>query len=400
MLRKGSPAPLWLLCIAGFLIVADGRVITPLLPAIERDFEISAGTAGYVATSYIAAYAVFQLCYGPFGDRLGKVRVIRVALLVFAAGTGLCAAMPDLGSLLAMRALTGVSGAAVVPMGLAYIGDTVPYDRRQRSISLFLSSMVAGTAASQVLGGLLAQFASWRAVFLVFAVAAAVPALLFLRVGADVPTPDDRRSHLARYREVLLRAPAFYAVCVLEGATLWGASAYLGAVLVNGHGSSYAVAGALLGLMGAASVATARLQGRRSGAGRERQRFAAGALVYAAGLALVASLGVVGGAWPAWFAVAAVLLGVGLTSAHATLQTTATEVAPASRGTATSLFSCSLSLGGAAGTVIAGMLVDGPGYPTMWVVCALAVSALAAVGPRVLPPRQAAGAAAGTATPG
>lgn len=385
MLRKGAPAPLWLLCIAGFLVMADGRVITPLLPAIERDFDVSAGTAGLTATTYIAAYAAFQLCYGPFGDRLGKVKVIRAALLVFALGTGLCAAMPDLNSLLAMRALTGVAAAAVVPMGLAYLGDTVKLEHRQKAISIFLSCMVAGAAGSQVLGGLLAEFATWRTVFLVFAVMAAVPALLFQRAGVDIPVPGDKRSHLARYKEVLGRAPAFYGVCVWEGFVFWGASAYLGAVLVDDIGSSYVVAGLLLGVMGAASVLTARQQGKRSGVGRERQRFLSGALLYAAGIAMVAALGAVGGAWPAWFAIAAVLLGIGVTSAHATLQTTATEVAPQSRATATSLFSCSLNVGGAAGSALGGVIVDGPGYPAMWALCAVLVGVLAFVGPRALP---------------
>ena len=389
MLRKGAPAPLWLLCICGFLVMADGRVITPLLPAIERDFHTSTGTAGLTATTYVAAYAAFQLCYGPFGDRLGKVRVIRAALIVFTLGTGLCAAMSDLNSLLALRALTGVSAAAIVPMGLAYMGDTVALEKRQRSIGIFLSCMVAGAAASQVLGGLLAEFTSWRTVFLVFAAVAAIPAVLFQRVGLDQPAPGagDGVGHLARYREVIARAPKFYAVCLWEGAVLWGASTYLGAVLVDENGASYLVAGLLLGAMGVASVATARVQGRRSGVGRERERFAVGCALYAAGTALVAALDVSGGWWALWFAVAALLLGVGVTSAHATLQTTATEVAPHARGTALSLFSCSLSIGMAAGSALGGVIVDGSGYPTMWSICAALTVALVLVGPRALPRR-------------
>ena len=392
MLRRGSPAPLWLLCLAGFLVVADGRVVTPILPAIARDFGTSTGTAGLIATSYLAAYAVFQLGYGPFGDRLGKVRVIRFTLLVFTVGTGLCAAMPDLTSLIAMRAITGVSGAAVVPMTLAYLGDTIAYERRQQAISVFLSSLVAGVAVSQVLGGLLAQVASWRSVFVVLAVGAAVPAFLFQRAGVDAPTPGARRSHLQRYREILVRAPGFYGVTMLEGMLLWGTSAYLGAVIVDERGSSYVVAGLLLGVMGIGSVATARLQGRRTGSGRERQRFVLGAAVYGVGTAMVAALTQIGGIWPLWFAVAAALLGIGFTSAHSTLQTTATEIAPAARGTAVSLFSFALNIGGATGSAAAGALIDGPGYTTMFSITAGGVLLLAVVGPLALSRRRGAAA--------
>lgn len=388
MLRKDAPAPLWLLSLAGFLVFADGRVITPLLPAIERDFHTSAGTAGLAATTYIAAYALFQLCYGPFGDRLGKVRVIRAALVVFAVGTGLCAAMPGLGSLLAMRAVTGVAAAAVVPMSLAYLGDTIALEKRQRAITIFLSWIVAGSAGSQVLGGLLAQVASWRAVFVIFAAVAAVPALLFQRVAADAPVLDaEGRSHVARYREVVSSAGRFYAVCIVEGFLFWGASAYLGAQLVDENGATYVEAGLLLGLMGLASVLTARSQGRRTGVGRERRRFGAGTLAYAAGTALVAGLGAAGGWWALWFAAAAVVLGVGVTSAHATLQTTATEVAPHARATATSLFSFSLQVGAAAGSALSGVVVDGPGYAWMWAGCAVLTAALGLVGPLALPRR-------------
>ena len=374
---------------AGFLVVADGRVVTPILPAIARDFETTTGTAGLIATAYLAAYAVFQLGYGPFGDRLGKVRVIRAALLVFTVGTGLCAAMPDLNSLIAMRAITGVSAAAVVPMALAYLGDTIPYERRQQAISLLLSSIVAGVAVGQVLGGLLAQVASWRSVFVVFAVGTAVPAILFQLVGADEATPGARRGHLQRYAEIVSGAPGFFAVCVLEGALLWGVTAYLGAVIVDERGSSYLVAGLLLGVMGVASVVTARLQGRRTGSGRERQRFVAGAAVYGVGIVMIAALAHIGGIWPLWFAAAVALLGIGFTSAHSTMQTAATEIAPAARGTALSLFSFSLSAGGAAGSAVAGLLIDGPGYPTMFSVTAVGVVLLTVVGPLGLTRRRA-----------
>ena len=373
---------------AGFLVVADGRVVTPILPAIARDFDTTTGTAGLVATAYLAAYAVFQLGYGPFGDRLGKVRVIRVALVIFAAGTGLCAAMPDLGSLIAMRAVTGVSAAAVVPMILAYMGDTIPYERRQQAISFFLSSIVAGIAIGQVLGGLLAQVSSWRSVFVVFAALTTVPAILFQRVAADAPTPGERRGHLQRFREIIFHAPAFYLLCAVEGALLWGVSAYLGAVVVDERGSSYVAAGLLLGVMGIASVATARLQGRRTGSGRERQRFVVGVAVYGVGTVMIAALAHIGGIWPLWFAAAMALLGAGFTSAHSTMQTTATEIAPASRGTALSLFSFSLSVGGAAGAAAAGLLIDGPGYPTMFGITAAGVLLLVVVGPLGLTRRR------------
>jgi MFS family permease len=62
----------WLLA-AGFLVAADARLVGPLLPAIADDLGGSIGTAGLTVSGYLASYAVCQLLYGPFGDRVGPI---------------------------------------------------------------------------------------------------------------------------------------------------------------------------------------------------------------------------------------------------------------------------------------------------------------------------------------
>ena len=62
------------LSIAAFGAAAGTRVTDPMLPVLARDFGVGIGTAASVVTMFTAAYGVFQLVYGPVGDRLGKYR--------------------------------------------------------------------------------------------------------------------------------------------------------------------------------------------------------------------------------------------------------------------------------------------------------------------------------------
>ncbi|HEX5166786.1 MAG TPA: MFS transporter, partial [Thermomicrobiales bacterium] len=60
-----SNTTLWLLIGAIFVVSIDSRVITPILPAIADDLDVSVGRAGLIVTAYLLPYGLFQLIYGP-----------------------------------------------------------------------------------------------------------------------------------------------------------------------------------------------------------------------------------------------------------------------------------------------------------------------------------------------
>jgi MFS family permease len=122
---------------------------------------------------------LFQLLYGPLGDRIGKLRVMAGCLSVFSAGTFACAFVPNVPVFALLRFLTGVAAAAVIPMSLGYIGDKFPYQTRQIALARFMSALMIGQIVGSTLGGVFGQFFGWRAIFLVLgAVALAVSILL------------------------------------------------------------------------------------------------------------------------------------------------------------------------------------------------------------------------------
>ena len=61
-----------------------------------------------------------------------------------------------------MPALSGAAGAGIVPLSMAWIGDTVPYERRQATLARFLTGTILGMSAGQLAGGLFADTVGWR----------------------------------------------------------------------------------------------------------------------------------------------------------------------------------------------------------------------------------------------
>ena len=95
-LSPSGRASLLVLGMAAFMVQADARVIDPLLHVVSTDFHTTPPSAAILISSYALPYGLFQLFYGPLGDRIGKLRVMAACLTVFAFGTFACAFVPNL----------------------------------------------------------------------------------------------------------------------------------------------------------------------------------------------------------------------------------------------------------------------------------------------------------------
>lgn len=122
-------------------------------------------------TAFTVGYGLFQLVYGPLGDRMGKLRVMALALMLSAFTTAACAWTDSVASLSALRFLSGMTAGAMVPLTLAHIGDTVTYETRQAIIGHFLAATVSGKIVGGSLAGMFAEYFGWRLAFVAFGVA-------------------------------------------------------------------------------------------------------------------------------------------------------------------------------------------------------------------------------------
>ena len=145
--------PLRLLGLAAFASAASMRWCDALLPVLSDEFSVTAGQSAQVVYAFAIAYGVMQLVYGPLGDRLGKYTVVSFAVLACTVGAMGSALAPGLGWLTLARVVNGAAAAGVIPLAMAWVGDNVPYERRQPVLARLMGSMVLGVIAGQWLSG-------------------------------------------------------------------------------------------------------------------------------------------------------------------------------------------------------------------------------------------------------
>lgn len=375
-----DPALMVALYAAVFMVAAEARVIAPLLPAIAQDFRTSVSSAGLLITAYNIPYGLFQLIYGPLADRFSRQRVMGVALALFSVGTVVSGFAPNLPALDLLRLGTGAAAAGVIPIALAYIGDAVPYERRQTVLGQVVSISAMGGVLSAALGGFIAALVSWRALFVGYGALACLVAALLLRLPVTrVRAPGPRAGGLlGPYRAIFRlagpRALALYGLVFFEGVAALSTIGYFGALLFERDHFSYTLIGALLTCNGIASMITGRFVGRLVRRLGERGMLLAGGSIMTLAYLLV-------GLQPTlvFFPIAMLLTGVGFIVAHSTLQTRATELVPSMRGTAVALFAFSLFIGGGLGTWLAGLVIDRLGYGAALAATALLLAVFTAV---------------------
>ncbi|WP_114957589.1 MFS transporter [Flaviflagellibacter deserti] len=358
------------LAAAAFASSASVRVADPLLPSIAGEFGESIGGASHIVTAYAIAYGLFQLVYGPLGDRMGKTFVVTIITLGASLATFACIFATSLGALTGLRFLAGVFAGGLIPLSLAYIGDTVPLAARQTMLARFVVANTLGLVLGQAAGGFLAEYLSWRAVFgglAIFFLIAAVglrrelgPLRDLRPVGTPPPLLESYQKAFGLFRLPMVRA--VLSSIFLEGVLLFGALTFVGSHLHARFGLGLDRVGLVLALFGIGGVfysLAAPLFIRTMG---ERGLASAGGVLLGVGFLGAAVSG------PSPFLVIAPAMGLGWMMLHNTLQTKATQMAPEARGSAMALFSSSFYIGQTTGVALAGLSFDAwgavPGFVT------------------------------------
>jgi EmrB/QacA subfamily drug resistance transporter len=150
-----------------FISVLDVTVVNVALPSIAREFGIAFAQTGAVSTAYLTALAIAIPASGRLGDRFGGKWVLLAAIALFTGASGLCGIAPSFPLLVAARALQGVGGGVLIPVGLAMQYRVFPPAERMRVSAA--TAVVSGLAPvlGPVVGGLLTTAASWQWALLV-----------------------------------------------------------------------------------------------------------------------------------------------------------------------------------------------------------------------------------------
>ena len=346
-----------LLALAAFASSSAFRICDPLLPVLASEFGVRTAQASSAVTYFSIAYGVMQFFYGPVGDRYGKFLVLSLATFGCAAGSLLVASAPTLGILELGRFISGATAAGIIPLSMAWIGDHVPYEQRQATLARYLLGSISGIAIGQLLGGVFADTVGWRWAFVFLAVIYLVVGSLLIsrrRSVVEVPASGGVRL-LDPVRQVWAQpwARIVLVVVCLEGAFVFGPLAFVPAYLHERHDIAVAWAGGISGLFAAGALIYALY------ANHFVRRFGEYRLAVSGGCLMAFAFAVYwfSTVWY-WGVLASILSGLGYYLLHAVLQTHATQMAPAMRGTAVALFASFLFFGQSAGVILASGAVD------------------------------------------
>ena len=371
--------PIWLLALAAFSIGCGMRMLDPLLPMLAAAFGVGLGDAATLIAGFAIAYGLGQLASGPLGDRYGKPRVAAVAVLLYAAVTAGAALAGSLGALLAMRVLAGLAAAAVIPLLMAHIADSLPYAQRQGVIGRFLTGMVMAQILAGPISGVVGEAFGWRAPFALLGLVAALAGGLFaVRLSAAGWRPSAATGGGAGLRGFLrlFERPASRRIMLagaLDGFLLFGgAFPFVASLLIERFGFSAAEAGLVVAVFGIGSFTYSRA------APWLVRRYGEAGLVTGGGIGLAACMTAIAAA-PAWpvVAVTQAAAGFAFMLLHGVLQARSTEALPEARGTAVAGFAMVLFFGQSLGAVVFAALIVGAGFATAFVAAAVGVLALA-----------------------
>ena len=151
-----------------FLGRLDQTIVNLALPKIINDFGITVSAAGWIATAYILANAVFVPIWGKLGDTLGRKKVYMIGFSIFILGSVLAGLAWNLTSMIVFRVIQAIAGSADYPTAMAILAVTFKEGKeRAQALGIWSSSFAAATVFGPLLGGPLIDGFGWRAVFLI-----------------------------------------------------------------------------------------------------------------------------------------------------------------------------------------------------------------------------------------
>ena len=185
--RLGAVARYGLL-VGPLLSMIDSSIVNVAVPDIGRELNAPLDEVQWVVSGYLLALGVALAVTAYAAKRFGTMRVYTISMILFVLVSAACAVAPDIGSLIAFRAVQGFVGAPLVPLALSILlgkdgigGGKIPISA---ALTLFLAPALGPT-----LGGLLIGAGGWRWIFLVNVPVGIVGLLLLLRVPKHLGAP-------------------------------------------------------------------------------------------------------------------------------------------------------------------------------------------------------------------
>ncbi|WP_347717202.1 DHA2 family efflux MFS transporter permease subunit [Sphingomonas sp.] len=167
--------------LAVLIQILDTTIANVALPHMQASLGATQDSINWVLTSYIVASAITIPIAGWLADKVGRKRLIVIAVIAFTIASFLCAIAQSLSQMVAFRAIQGVSGAFLVPLAQATLFDIFPREKHAQAMALFGGGVMIGPILGPLLGGWLTDSFNWRWVFLVNLPVGTLAAVMLLR---------------------------------------------------------------------------------------------------------------------------------------------------------------------------------------------------------------------------
>jgi EmrB/QacA subfamily drug resistance transporter len=154
-----------LTAIGSFMGALDTLVVSTAIPTIRVDLGASVSQLEWTVNAYNLSFAVMLVTAAALGDRFGRRRLYAVGLVGFAVASVASALSPNVGWLIASRAVQGVAAAFMMSLGLALLSAAFPAERRGTAIGLFSAVTGLAVASGPLVGGAVVNGLDWTWIF-------------------------------------------------------------------------------------------------------------------------------------------------------------------------------------------------------------------------------------------
>src|SRR3954465_9951267 len=154
-----------LTALGSLMAALDTLVVATALSTIRLDLHASVERLEWTVNAYTLSFAVRLMTGAALGDRYGRRTFFATGLALFALASAACALAPDVGLLIAARAVQGAGAALLMPLGLALLSAAFPPDRRGAAIGIFSAITGISVASGPLIGGAVVEGVSWEWIF-------------------------------------------------------------------------------------------------------------------------------------------------------------------------------------------------------------------------------------------
>ena len=208
--------------IGTFLGRLDQTIVNLALPKIITDFKITVTSAGWIATAYILANAVFVPIWGKLGDTVGRKKIYILGFTIFIFGSALAGFAWNLSSMIVFRIIQAIASSADYPTAMAILAVTFKQGKeRAQALGLWSASFAAAAVFGPLIGGPMIDIFGWRSIFLLnipVGIIGLIMAFIFVRESVS----EHKTIHFDWFGAITLGAALSALVLVLDQGLIWG----------------------------------------------------------------------------------------------------------------------------------------------------------------------------------